>query len=475
MTARELLSLLLLSTDLAIFAYFLAVNTFYGVLLIQAIRELSSHMVEIRGEHLDRILSSQFAPAISMLAPAYNEEATVIDSLKAMIALQYPRLEIVLINDGSKDRTMEVLKEHFGLVAVRPIYRKQLQTAELRALYHSPDYPNLVVVDKANGGKADALNLGLQVATSELVCAMDADTLVEANALMKLVRPFLRDPQVAACGGTIRVVNDCQVEMGRVVARVPRRPLPGFQTVEYLRAFLFGRLGWNRLGGNLIISGAFGLFSRRAVIQAGGYEKSSVGEDMELVARLRRRSYERKSPGKVVFIPDPVAWTEVPETLRVLGRQRDRWHRGLSDVLWRYRGLLFRPRYGSLGMLALPYFLFFELLAPVVEALGILISVLGVALGALNWTFAVLFFLVAYGYGLVLSIMSLVLEEWSFHRFDRLSDRALLLAWAVLENVGYRQLTVWWRLKGLWKFLKGDHAWGNMERRGLRNPPVSRS
>jgi cellulose synthase/poly-beta-1,6-N-acetylglucosamine synthase-like glycosyltransferase len=282
------------------------------------------------------------------------------------------------------------------------------------------------------------------------------------------------DSQVLAAGGTIRIVNNSEVRNGRVVRpQVSRRPLVGLQMVEYLRAFLFGRLGWNRLGGNLIISGAFGLFRREAMIAAGGYAHDTVGEDMELVLRLRMQGYDQKGPHRVDFIPDPVAWTEAPESLRVLGRQRDRWHRGLADAMWRHRHLLWNPRYGAMGLVVYPYFFWAELLAPLVESLGLVGLVAGLTIGALNVPFAVLFFLVAYGLGMVPTVFTLVLEELSFHRYEGLRDRLLLLGWALLENFGYRQLTVFWRLRGLVKFLRGRTEWGAMERRGFHQASVA--
>jgi cellulose synthase/poly-beta-1,6-N-acetylglucosamine synthase-like glycosyltransferase len=325
-----------------------------------------------------------------------------------------------------------------------------------------------VVVDKENGGKADALNAALNLSTGELVCAMDADTLIEPDALQRMVRPFLYSDDVVAAGGTIRIVNASDVRGGRVVrTRTPRDPIPGIQVVEYLRAFLFGRLGWNRLGGTLIISGAFGLFRRDAVVAAGGYVHDTVGEDMELVLRLRRRGYEGHGSSRVAFIPDPVAWTEAPETLRVLGRQRDRWQRGLADVLWRHRRVLLNPRYGAMGLVAYPYFVFVELFAPVVEAIGIAGLLLGLSLGAVDTSFAIMFFLAAYGLGAVLTVLTLALEEASFHRYDRFVDRVLLIGWALVENLGYRQLTVVWRLQGLYRYLRGRTDWGKMERKGF--------
>jgi len=284
-----------------------------------------------------------------------------------------------------------------------------------------------------------------------------------------MVRPFLFATDVVATGGTIRVVNGSEVKFGRVIrTRVPTHALAGIQVVEYLRAFLFGRLGWNRLGGNIIISGAFGLFRRESVVNAGGYLHDTVGEDMELVLRLKRLSYERGGPGRIAFVPDPVAWTEVPESLKVLGRQRDRWHRGLADVLWRHRGMALNPRYGVTGVVVYPYYAFVELLAPVFEGVGLISLAVGLFLGIVDWNFAALFYLTAYGLGTALTAFTLILEDISFLRYDTFRDRTLLLSWALLENFGYRQITVYWRLRGLWKFLRGRKDWGAMERKGFK-------
>jgi cellulose synthase/poly-beta-1,6-N-acetylglucosamine synthase-like glycosyltransferase len=303
---------------------------------------------------------------------------------------------------------------------------------------------------------------------------MDADTLIEADGLQRMVRPFLYSTDVVAAGGTIRVVNGSEVKLGRVATTaVPTNMLAGIQVVEYLRAFLFGRLGWNRLGGNIIVSGAFGLFQREAVLRAGGYLHDTVGEDMELVLRLKRLSYEQGGPGKIAFVPDSVAWTEVPESARVLGRQRDRWHRGLADVLWRHRRMLFNPRYGVTGVFIYPYYALVELLAPAFEAVGLVTLAFGLITGLADWRFAGLFYLTAYGLGTALTAVTLIVEDVTFHRYETFRDRALLFCWALLENIGYRQLTVYWRLRGVWKFLRGKKDWGKMERKGFHPLPAS--
>jgi cellulose synthase/poly-beta-1,6-N-acetylglucosamine synthase-like glycosyltransferase len=385
-----------------------------------------------------------------------------------LLSLQYANLEVVVVNDGSKDETINVLVRDYELVPVHPIYQKSVQTQPVVALYRSKLFPNLVVVDKKNGGKADALNVALNISSGDLVCAIDADTLIEPDALQRMVRPFLISENVVAAGGTIRVVNECEIKDGRVVKmRVPSRFLAGVQVVEYLRAFLFGRLGWNRLGQNLIISGAFGLFRRDSLLRIGGYQHDTVGEDMELIVRLRRIGYEQKLPNHIEFIPDPVAWTEVPEDWSVLNRQRERWHRGLSDVLFRHKRILFNPRYGAMGLITYPYFVFVELLAPVIEFLGLLTLGVSLYLHAVNLRFALLFFLVAYGYGQLLSLMTVVLDQFGFQGYATKRDRALLVWWALVEQLGYRQFTVLVRLRGLWRFLRGRRDWGAMTRKGF--------
>src|SRR5436305_2861400 len=467
-------NLFLLKGQFGVLLYFLAVNGWYLILLVSSLLELRRHMLLIADESRHLLLSSTLSPTISILAPAYNEEATIETSLRALLALHYPSLEVIVISDGSKDRTVQVLIDRFDLVPVKTIYQQQIKTKPVRSLYRSSTYPSLVVVDKENGGKADALNVGLSFARGELVCAMDADTLIEQDGLQRMVRPFLYATDVVATGGTIRVVNGSQVKHGRVEkTAVPTNLLAGVQVVEYLRAFLFGRLGWNRLGGNIIISGAFGLFQRVAVLNAGGYLHDTVGEDMELVVRLKRLSYENGGPGKIAFVTDSVAWTEVRDSMKVLGRQRDRWHRGLADVLWRHRRMSCSPRYGVTGSLVLPYYAFVELLAPVVEAVGLIGLLFGLVFGVVDWKFAGLFYLTAYGLGTALTAFTLILEDISFHRYDTFRDRVLLFWWALLENLGYRQLTVYWRLRGLWKYMRGRKDWGAMERKGFR--PVTAS
>ena len=461
-------------TDLTILVYFLVLNSFYAVLLMLSIPEIWEQTRLAEDEDFQRLMQSDALPPITVLVPAYNESATIEASVTAILTLEYRNYEVVVVNDGSKDDTLEQLRHAFDLYEIPRVYPETIATKPLRALYRSRSRSRLLVLDKENGGKADSLNAAINASRFPLVIAVDADTLIEPDALLRLTRPFLLGREIAAVGGTVRVANNCTVKDGRVTdARVSPKPIPGIQVVEYLRAFLFGRLGWNRLGGNLIISGAFGLFRKEYVVAVGGYHTNSIVEDLDLVVRMHRHLRRRKIRYEMPFIPDPVAWTEVPESLKILSRQRERWHRGLIAAMWQYKSMLFNPRYGRIGLLAMPFYTFGEMLAPVVELLGYLITGLGLAFGLVNVSFALLFILVAWGYGMLLSIWAVVLEEVSFRRYRRFIDLVRLLLFASLENFGYRQCTVWWRLKAFVNVWNGVHVWGDMARKGFGKASVA--
>jgi cellulose synthase/poly-beta-1,6-N-acetylglucosamine synthase-like glycosyltransferase len=413
-------------------------------------------------------MQSDALPPITILVPAYNESATIESSVTAILTLEYRTFEVVVVNDGSKDDTLERLRHAFDLYEVPRTYPEAIATQPLRSVYRSRTRTRLLVIDKENGGKADSLNAAINASRFPLVIAVDADTLIEPDALLRLTRPFLLGRPIAAVGGTVRVANNCIVQDGRVTdARVPHHFLPGIQVVEYLRAFLFGRLGWNHLGGSLVISGAFGLFRKEYLTAIGGYHVTSVVEDLDLVVRLHRYLRRAKIRYEMPFIPDPVAWTEVPETGRILGRQRERWHRGLIAAMWDHKGMLFNPRYGRVGLLGMPFYTFGEMLAPLVEVLGYLITVLGAAFGVINVSFALLFVLVAWGYGMLLSLWAVTLEEVSFRRYRRGGDLVRLVLYAVFETFGYRQRTVWWRLRAFFTLRTQRRVWGEMVRRGF--------
>lgn len=454
--------------DTTILVYFIVLNSFYALLLLLSFPELWTHFQIADDEYFSRVLSSDALPPISVLVPAYNEEVTIASSVLSFLTLKYPRHEVVLVNDGSKDRTMDELIRAYDLYEIPVVIPRTIPTAAIRAVYRSRTQSRLLVIDKENGGKADSLNAAINAARFPYVIACDADTLIEPDALLRLARPFLLGREIAAIGGTIRVVNACKVELGRVVeARVDTRWLPGCQTVEYLRAFLFGRLGWNRIGGNLIISGAFGLFARKYLLAVGGYQVGNVTEDMDLAVRLHLHLRQQGIKASMPFIPDPVAWTEVPSSRQILHRQRERWHRGLIGTVWERRRMIFNPRYGAVGMVALPFFAFGEMIAPIVELLGYLGLVLGLALGAVNMPFAAAFLAVAVGYGILLSMWAIVLEEVTFRRYNARRDLWRLFFFAIVEGIGYRQLTVFYRLHAFWKVMRGEKGWGVMQREGF--------
>lgn len=462
------MSELIQAADVGILAYFLALNSFYALLLVLSIPEIWEQTRLAEDDDFQRLMQSDALPPITILVPAYNESATIVTSVTAILTLEYRNYEVVVVNDGSRDDTMNRLRHAFDLYEIPRTYPETIRTRPLRGVYRSRTRTRLLVLDKENGGKADSLNAAINASRFPLVIAVDADTLIEPDALLRLTRPFLMGRKIAAVGGTVRVANSCVVKDGRVVdAKVPRRFLPGIQVVEYLRAFLFGRVGWNRLGGNLIISGAFGLFRKEYLLAIGGYRTDSIVEDLDLVVRLHRHLRTAGIPYEMPFIPDPVAWTEVPETGRILGRQRERWHRGLVAAMWKYKTMLFNPRYGRVGLIAVPFYTFGEMLAPVVELLGYLITIAGFAFGLINLTFALLFLLVAWGYGMLLTIWAVVLEEVSFRRYQRNWDLLRLLVFAVFETFGYRQRTVWWRLKAFASVWRRRRGWGEMVRKGF--------
>ncbi len=460
-----------LLTGYAVFMllYFFAINSYYLVLTIAGFWRTLRTVLEVQRSDHRRLLRSPLTPPVSVLAPAFNEEVSVVENVRSLLMLDYPLFEVILVNDGSSDRTLEVLIEAFDLKRSARSFEYTVGCKPIREVYESPTHPNLVIVDKANGGKADALNAGLNLSLYPLFCAIDADSVLESDALLRLVRPFIEAPGITiAAGGVVRVANGCDVRAGRVrEVRLPRRALPLIQVVEYLRAFLFGRMGWSGSNSLLIISGAFGLFDKRAAVGVGGYATDTVGEDMELVVRMHRHLHDRNQTYRVGFVPDSICWTEVPESFRVLRRQRTRWQRGLIDTLWRHRVMMGRPKYGTVGLVSLPGFALFEMLSPVMELTGYILLPVLYFQGIFNPSYAATFLALSVLYAVLVSVLAVLLEDLAFRRYPKLRDIGVLLAAALLENFGYRQLTVWWRVRAFWEFWRGDLSWGVMERKGV--------
>lgn len=448
--------------------YFVVLNLVYLCTSFFAFGALRRYSLRMKSLDLTDLITSAWAPPITLIAPAYNEEATCVESVRSLLTLEYPEYEILVVNDGSVDSTIERLTEAFNLQPASRVLTAELESAEVRQVLRSRRHPNLWVIDKENGGKADALNAGLNYCQTPLFCAMDADSLIEPEALIRIVRPFLEDADTIAAGGVLRIANGCVVKQGRVIdVRLPKNFLAQLQVLEYLRAFLSGRMGWDALDATLVISGAFGIFKRSVVVDAGGYATDTVGEDMELVVRLHRYCRENDIPYRIHFVPDPVAWTECPESIAVLSRQRDRWQRGLFQSLIRHRTMLFNPKYGRAGMVAFPYFFFLEMWGPVIELLGYVSFAATVIAGRAEWPFVIAFLSVAVILGGALSLSAVALEELSFRRYPRLSDLLRLFSLALLENFGYRQLSAWWRLKGTISAIRGVEGWGHMVRKGF--------
>lgn len=412
---------------------------------------------------------SEASPPIALLAPAYNEALTIVQSVRSLLSLRYPSFEVIVVNDGSSDATLQTLIDAYGLRPIQRHFDQPLEHQPIRGIYGAEHQPRLIVVDKANGGKADALNAAINVSRAPIFCSMDADSLLEPDALLRAVRPFVEDPErTVAVGGTVRIANGCVIRDGRVIqVGLPRSFLALLQTVEYLRAFLMARLAWSRINALTIISGAFGLFRRARVIEAGGYTRGTVGEDMELVVKLHRLMRDRGLPYRVGFVPEPVCWTEAPESLRVLGRQRSRWHRGALETFERHWDVMFKPRYGRLGALGFTYILLVDILGPVIELLGYLLIPAFWALGLLSVDYLLAFLAVSFTFGVVISVGALALEESELRRFPRARHLLILTAVAVVENFGYRQLNNVWRLRGLWQWLRRSQSWGAMTRKGF--------
>jgi len=413
---------------------------------------------------------ADIAPPIAIIAPAYNEALTIEESVKALLALHYPDFEVIVINDGSKDATLQVLIDRFGVRQVERYHDLTLENKPIRAIYANPEIPRLLVIDKENGGKADAMNAGINVARAPLVCVIDADTLLEADALLRVVRPFVEEPvKTVAAGGTIRIANGCRVEAGRIVeTRLPSRFVALVQIVEYLRAFLLARLGLSQMEALLIISGAFGVFRREAVLQVGGFSQKTVGEDMELVVKLHRYMREQKVPYRISYVPEPVSWTEAPENLRILGNQRSRWQRGSLETFFKHRDMFLNPRYGRVGWLGFGQVFVVDVLGPLIEVAGYLLIPAMWLLGLIAVDYLLAFVAVVFSFGVFVSVASLVLEEVQLRRLPRARDLAILTLVAVLENLGYRQLNNFWRIRGWWQFLRKQHGWGEMVRKGFQ-------
>lgn len=446
-------------------------NFVYAWCLPHAWIELNKHSQREDDPAGWEILRSQSAPPISIIVPAYNEANTIRESVMALLALQYPDLRVIVVNDGSSDATAETMVNEFEMVETYLVRETEtISHKPIRNIYRSNIYPSLLFIDKENGKKADAINVGLTCVRTPLFCVIDADSLLEPTALLKAVRPFMEtSDNVIAVGGTVGIVNGCIVTNGQVTEyKLPQSFLARLQVVEYIRAFLMARLAASRKGSLAIISGAFGIFRRDIALAVGGYDTSTVGEDMELVLKMHRHMLEREIPYSVRYVPEPVCWTEAPESFKFLSNQRTRWQRGALECLSRHKRMIFNPRYGRLGMVTLPTFVLTDLISPVAEILGYCLMIIFVLLGWMDYRYFIAITLLIFSYGVLISILSLMLEQDEIERFSRPRDIWHVLLTAIVENFGFRQICSLWRIRGLVQHFRGmSPTWGSMERRGF--------
>lgn len=412
---------------------------------------------------------ADLALPISVIAPCFNEELSIADSARALLALEYPDHEVILVNDGSSDRTLTVLIEEFDL---RPIDREQLavlQKTRIRGIYGSARYPNLILIDKENGRKADAVNAGLGFASAPLVCVIDADSIIEPDGLLRAAEPFMTDDgTLLAVGGAIRIANGSIVEGGHVrQIRLPDRWLPRYQILEYLRAFLTARIANARLDMLMLISGAFGMFRRAQLVEIGGYRHDTVGEDLEVVTRIHRRMREEKRPYRVAFVPEVVCWTDAPESWRGLRNQRARWEQGALETIVEHRRMLFNPRYGRIGLVGMPLIIIEDVLGPPCELFGYLLIPLLYFMGIESGTIVLAFFSITVIFGTAISLGTLALEEMQLRRTPSARDLFMIGIAAVVENLGYRQANLAFRIYGMWRFYRKDGRWAAAGRAGF--------
>lgn len=455
-----------------ILGYAILIMSSYLILAYLSAKELRSYLKKNSFVDYEVLLTSEFAPKLSLIAPAYNEGFTIEENVKSLLSLNYNNYQVIVVNDGSKDNSMEILIKTYDLVLTDLEVHSKIETKKIKGLYRSRNaaFKKLIVVDKENGGKADALNAGLNIAEYPYVVCIDVDCILDKDALLKLAKPFLESygKRIIATGGVVRIANQCVIKNGRMVeVNVPDRMLSRIQVLEYLRAFLLGRMAWGRLDGLLLISGAFGAFDKEIALLAGGYSTKTVGEDMELVVRMRRYMLENKLPYSVSYIPDPLCWTEAPEDYKIFKKQRSRWMRGTIETLSFHKKMCLNPKYKLLGMISIPYWTLFEFLAPGIEFIGVVTTLVFLVLGLLNWHFFFLLVLFVYTFAIFFSVIALYCEERTYHKYPKQADFLKLLLAAFIEPFYFHPLTVYAALVGYKDKIKGTSGWGEMTRKGF--------
>lgn len=474
-TIYEHLKMYVLDFNMYMVWYSLIVNGIYLLIMFFSYLGIAKQYRAWKIKNLTMLYKPQMLPSISIIAPAYNEEFTIIESINSLLHLKYPEYELIIVNDGSKDKTLSTIIDYFQLKKIDIPYKNFLNTKPVLGIYKNNSYKKLLVVDKINGGKADSLNVGINISTKDYFCGIDADSLLENDALLKISSSLIDSTKESiALGGNILPINGCKVDRGTLKSiAIPKNKIARLQTVEYLRAFISGRVGWSYINCLLIISGAFGLFKKQRVIDIGGYltksgkfKRDTVGEDMELVVRLSKYMKEKKIDFRIGYAFNANCWTEVPESIRILRNQRDRWHRGLIDVLTFHKNMILNPKYGRIGVVAFPYFFIFEMIGPLVEIQGYAMIFLAFLFGIMNLKIALLLFISTILLGTLISTSSLYLSEKEVNYF-KIREILILILYAIVENFGPRQIISIWRVFGYFSALKKPKGWGKMERKGF--------
>lgn len=476
MSVLDIASMLL---TYGIFLYAVVLLTAYLIIGVASVGEAQKYLHKNEFTDFRLLAASPHAPSVSILAPAYNEGATIIENVRSLLSLHYSDLEVVIINDGSKDDCLQKLIDGYDLEKIERHVQYRIHTKEVRGVYKSRKavYKRLVVVDKVNGGKADALNVGINVSANDIIVCIDVDCILEQDALLKMIKPFMEETnqKVIASGGVVRIANSCEIRDGRLEKIVlPTNYWARMQSLEYIRAFIIGRMAWGRINGLLLISGAFGAFDKETAVRAGGYDHGTVGEDMELVVRMRRYMEELKKPYRVTYIPDPLCWTEAPVNKKILGRQRNRWTRGSVETLKIHKVLFFNPRYHLMGMVSYPFWFFFEMLAPLIEFFGMVVFTIMSFFGLINWQVfvALLLFIISFGY--LFSAFAAYMEVATFNMYRRRTEMMKLLLTALTEPFYFHPFVVWSAVKGYIDLIRKKNSWGEMTRQGFGQTPAKK-
>jgi cellulose synthase/poly-beta-1,6-N-acetylglucosamine synthase-like glycosyltransferase len=458
------------------FIFALTAIASYLILAIISIFETIEYMEKNRFTNYQDILSSSFSPSISIIAPAYNETLNIVENVRSLLSNHYANYDVIIVNDGSKDDTLEKLITAYHLVKTDYVVNNQIPTQPLRqGIFKStnPAFERLIVVDKENGGKADALNMGLNISPNKYVACIDVDCLLLEDSLQKMIKPFLEstDKKVIASGGVIRIANSCVIKDGKLIdVNLPKNFLVRGQILEYLRAFLLGRMAWSKLNGLLVISGAFGMFDKKIAIEVGGYDTHTVGEDMEIIVRMRRHMEEQKIKYKVAYIPDPLCWTEAPDNYKIFISQRNRWTRGTIETLKKHKKVAFNPKYRTLGMISYPYWLVYERLAPIIEVLGLFYFLFLIALGNVRWDYALAYILLAYLFTVMFSIITIITEDLTYNQYKKKGIMLQLIITAMLEPFLNHPFILYAAIKGNFDYYFNKKIkWGEMVRKGMSN------